>query len=69
MRDKGESGFVASFDSGTCTDCGEAIEAGQVISTAWAGLVTRYYHVHRCPGALPITCSICGEDWYECECP
>lgn len=64
-----ESGFTAQYDSGTCTNCGESIEAGQEIAdSGYGGRITRYHHVPFCPGAH-ITCSICGENWYECDCP
>lgn len=69
MQTKGEAGFSAQYDSGTCTDCGNAIEAGDQIAISWGGPITRYHHVKRCPGSADIACSICGEDWYECDCP
>lgn len=65
-----ESGFTAQYDSGTCTKCGDSIEAGQEIANSgYGGQVERYHHVPFCPGAPPIECSICGENWYECDCP
>ena len=63
-----ESGFTAQFDSGTCTNCGDPIEAGQELANSYGGQVPRYHHVPFCPGAH-ITCSICGQNWYECDCP
>ena len=63
-----EDGFTAQYASGTCTGCGGEIEAGQEIANSgYGGRVTRYHHV-RCPGAS-ITCSICGGEWFECDCP
>ncbi|QTR90786.1 hypothetical protein JG550_003555 [Curtobacterium flaccumfaciens pv. flaccumfaciens] len=64
-----EPGFIAQYDSGTCTGCAAPIEAGQEIAISWGGRVTRYHHVEPCPGAAPITCSICGDNWWECDCP
>lgn len=66
---RSEEGFVAQYDSGTCTRCHAAIEAGQEIAISHAGRVTRYHHIEPCPGASPITCSICGGNWWECACP
>ena len=64
-----ESGFTAQYDSGTCTNCRSPIEAGQEIANSgYGGEVTRYHHAPFCPGAH-ITCSICGQNWYECDCP
>lgn len=34
-----ESGFTAQFDSGTCTNCGDPIEAGQEIANSYGGQV------------------------------
>ena len=66
---KQESGFTAQYDSGTCTACGEPIEEGQEIVFSWGGRINRYRHTEPCPNAAPITCSICGDNWYECDCP
>ena len=66
---KRETGFIAKYDSGTCTYCGAEIQAGDEIVTAQGGRIIRYRHVEPCPGAAPITCSICGDNWWECDCP
>ncbi|PQZ85456.1 hypothetical protein CQ018_19725 [Arthrobacter sp. MYb227] len=66
---KRETGFIAEYDSGTCTRCNKPIEAGHEIVTSRGGRITRYSHVEPCPGAGPITCSICGDNWWECDCP
>jgi hypothetical protein len=57
--------FTAQYDSGTCTDCGKEIEAGQEIEDSWSGGGFNRYHHVRCP----VTCSICGENWMYCGCP
>lgn len=68
LMEKLDGGFIAQYDSGTCTNCGGAIESGDRIQdSGYGGQVRRYHHI-RCPGAS-ITCSICGGEWYECDCP
>lgn len=64
------SGFVASFDSGTCPVCHQEVVAGERIELYSGGRYTRYAHVlcTLLPGPKG-HCYICGGQWLECDCP